>query len=476
MSGSIAPPMSGSTFLLANLDYPKQKVVSPTYVADIFDKAILSMDRIIFTHSIIDKPQEGQLYLISLPPTTEVSSDGYHYLDAEITLKSNLPDGRELLCSERKQGFAPGDPITSKVRRRYRFATGHSDLQLLHYSSLDENQRQRVNPAYMAPRRYPIPPMPASIGPYARPLTGMSQIPSPMHKPVQSSPAQRGPIATAPTIPMVNPYVQFQARAGGGINQRMNPQGHLTHTPAKSNRRAKGAKNKSAMAAAAAVAVEETDEPSGDELDNLKLREVSMSRFKRNHEYLSEIFSAYSISNIIPPESPYQSLNVEELKQRLADGEAEIEKMKSENAEKMRKFSIESNILSKSIQEIKKCTSLEELTKIQERTEKELGIVIEPYNPVTIVKMRDTPDSEAEDDDEQRGMMQDNGVDEEIDGELEMDVPLLDAVHEEELVGIGQGLSTYNIEESLVTGNEIDGTSGIVEGELQGYLNPVEVV
>lgn len=42
---------------------------------------------------------------------------------------------------EHKQGFAPGDQITSKVRRRYRFAIGHQDLQLLHYSSLDESRK-----------------------------------------------------------------------------------------------------------------------------------------------------------------------------------------------------------------------------------------------------------------------------------------------------------------------------------------------
>lgn len=83
-----------------------------------------------------------------------------------------------------------------------------------------------------------------------------------------------------------------------------------------------------------------------DEIDNLKFREVAMSRYKRNHEFISDIFSAYSVSklsvlnemgsflikrskyyhyylfkyvldSIIPPNSVYQEKNIDELKQQL---------------------------------------------------------------------------------------------------------------------------------------------------------------
>ena len=42
---------------------------------------------------------------------------------------------------ERLQGFAHGDQVTSKARRRYRFANDHQDLQLLHYSLLDRRRK-----------------------------------------------------------------------------------------------------------------------------------------------------------------------------------------------------------------------------------------------------------------------------------------------------------------------------------------------
>ncbi|KAI8144865.1 hypothetical protein BJV82DRAFT_606530 [Fennellomyces sp. T-0311] len=47
--------------------------------------------------------------------------------------------------------------------------------------------------------------------------------------------------------------------------------------------------------------LEDTDEPSGDELDDISARDIAMARYKRNHDYLSEIFTPYSASSIVPP-------------------------------------------------------------------------------------------------------------------------------------------------------------------------------
>ncbi|CAG8442182.1 24163_t:CDS:2 [Gigaspora rosea] len=204
-----------------------------------------------------------------------------------------------------------------------------------------------------------------------RPLAGMSPMavtppmPSSMHTPIQS-PLPCGPATNQ--IPIAaNSYLQFQARAGVGA-QRIN-QGMSTPTSVKANtRRTKGAKNKTSMISMADAVVDEADEPSGDELDNLKFREVSMARFKRCHEYIAEIFSPYSISSIIPPESPYQSKNVEELKKQIAETQAEIEKMTSEHTEKMKNFTLRTEALSKSMHEIKKCNTTE--VRINEDTRK----------------------------------------------------------------------------------------------------------
>ncbi|KAG0172865.1 hypothetical protein DFQ28_009869 [Apophysomyces sp. BC1034] len=46
---------------------------------------------------------------------------------------------------------------------------------------------------------------------------------------------------------------------------------------------------------------EEADEPSGDELDDISARDIAMARYKRNHDYLSEIFTPYNADAIVPP-------------------------------------------------------------------------------------------------------------------------------------------------------------------------------
>ncbi|KAI9277131.1 hypothetical protein BDA99DRAFT_127334 [Phascolomyces articulosus] len=48
----------------------------------------------------------------------------------------------------------------------------------------------------------------------------------------------------------------------------------------------------------AGALVENNDEPSGDELDDISARDIAMARYKRNHDYLSEIFTPYSAGNI----------------------------------------------------------------------------------------------------------------------------------------------------------------------------------
>ncbi|EXX56837.1 uncharacterized protein OCT59_005365 [Rhizophagus irregularis] len=461
---------SKDLFRLASIDYKPLLEVTPTYVADILSRSTNALSSINFTHSIIDKPQGGQIFLISLSPNAEVPSDGYFYPDPEVTHKMPLPDGRELLCMER-QGFSPSDQVTSKIRRRYRFANDHQDLQLLHYSLSERRQQQIVPPftrQHPTPNRYtmtPMAPMQASMSPYGRPPNAISPMtiqspgPSSMHTP--PSALGRGPVAGTPS-PMSNSYVQFQTRVTGG---QRGPQPGMPQTPTKSaGRRTKNAKNKAAAAAAAAAATaEEADEPSGDEIDNLKFREVAMSRYKRNHEYISDIFSAYSVSSIIPPNSVYQEKNIDELKQQLATHQADIDKLKNEHSEKIEVFKRQSNILSKSMTDLSKCNTVEELSKLQERTEKELDILIKPLNPVALIQIRDGPESDVEVE-SHNDLMQEDAISEEL---------LMERNSEHEgLVELDQGLSTYEIGKDLVNTNELHDTSGI-EGieELEGLKN-----
>ncbi|CAG8620997.1 7051_t:CDS:2, partial [Funneliformis caledonium] len=392
----------------------------------------------------------------------------------------------ELLCMERSQGFAPGDQVTSKVRRRYRFANDHQELQLLHYASLDERQRQMVQPytRHPTPGRYLMPPMQAGMNPYARPSNSISPMgiqspgPSSIHNTPPAAMA-RGP-ATGNLTPMGNSY-QFQSRMTGNSNQRGIPPGMVMQTPTKSV----GRRTKASVTSVTAVA-EEIDEPSGDELDNLKFKEVAMSRYRRNHDYISEVFSAYSVSSIIPPTSIYQEKDVDELKQQLTVHQSDIEKLKSEHSKKVEEFNRHSNILSKSMNDLSKCNSMEELLKLQERTEKELDIVIQPYNPITLIQIHNGPESDVEDEGH-TDMMQDDVIAGELliernpehRGLVELD---------QELSSYGDLVNTHNtsgIEEiegfeglkdiQGIEGIGGIGTSGLHENDLQRYFSPANM-
>ena len=43
---------------------------------------------------------------------------------------------------------------------------------------------------------------------------------------------------------------------------------------------------------------DDADEPSGDELDDISARDIAMARYKRNHDYLSEIFTPYNAGRL----------------------------------------------------------------------------------------------------------------------------------------------------------------------------------
>jgi len=129
-----------------------------------------------------------------------------------------------------------------------------------------------------------------------------------------------------------------------------------------------------------------------------------------------------------------------------------------------------------------------ELLKLQERTEKELDIVIQPYNPVTLIQLHSDPESDVGDEG-QTDMMQDDVIGEGL---------LMERNSEHEgLVEIDQGLSSpYDIGNDLVNNNsgieEIEGfeglkdiqgiegmggidPSGLNENDLQRYFSPANM-
>ncbi|KAG9295475.1 hypothetical protein G9A89_013504 [Geosiphon pyriformis] len=386
LTPTIDPTRAKECFYMANIDYPRYSNLTPDMAAEMLTKAMNLINQITFSFLYIDRPADGQVYLISLPPTVEeLPPDGFHYLDNEMCYKTTLPDGRELLCAERKGGFAPNDQFTSKIRRRYRLSMGNDNLQLLHYVKLEENHRQILNPGVISrtpTRKYPTPQMQPNMSPYARlpqqsPMQGHVPNPQVVHLVNSTAPPTPTPSAS---------YVQFQSRAStsSAILKGVN-----TSNSKSTGRRGKSAKNK---AAAAAAAAEEADDPSGDEFDNIKPRDVALARYKMNHDFIEEIFSPHSTSSIKLEPSPYETLNIDELKQKVAENKAAIETTTNLHAEKINNFKERSAAMFRSVNDIKNCSNIEEIENLQKTMEKNFNLVIRPRNPLRVVELNNVPE------------------------------------------------------------------------------------
>ncbi|PSR70908.1 hypothetical protein PHLCEN_2v13222 [Hermanssonia centrifuga] len=89
-----------------------------------------------FVWGYIDRPTEGQLYLVFMAPALPFPVDGIRYQEQEQRYSIPVGSGRELEIMEVKFGFIPGmDQTAFRVRRRYRFSkAGPAQLVLVHYS------------------------------------------------------------------------------------------------------------------------------------------------------------------------------------------------------------------------------------------------------------------------------------------------------------------------------------------------------
>ncbi|ORX62097.1 hypothetical protein DM01DRAFT_1379940 [Hesseltinella vesiculosa] len=105
---------------------------------------------------------------------------------------------------------------------------------------------------------------------------------------------------------------------------------------------------------------EDRDEPSGDELDDISARDIAMARYKRNHDYLSEIFTPYNADHIVPP--PFDITQTKDELQKLMDDQHQaIKQQEQEHKEKMDKFIHERDLYWSNLTKLNDATSLEDM-------------------------------------------------------------------------------------------------------------------
>ncbi|KAF8576569.1 hypothetical protein K439DRAFT_1640396 [Ramaria rubella] len=295
-------------------------------------QAIDMAQRVPFAWTYIDKPPDGQAYLTFIVPSapTPIPPDGIRWLDQEKTYR--LPAGnRELEVSEVKFGFVPGvEPNASRIRRRFRLTKGgNPQLMLIHYVRGDPIP---IPPQFLTlpVRSYPLRPVNDPRVYVAGERMGQRVPPT-------------GPTALPAASPSHPPHVAQPNGVGmnmglglgiGGMNQAaaLAQQNQAMEVLERERRsRTMAALPNAAAAASAARPPAPDEDDSGDEYENVSTRSLAIERFKRNHELMAEVFTHASKGRRPAPThiSPYASLNINDLNDKVAKLTAEVDALKS---------------------------------------------------------------------------------------------------------------------------------------------------
>lgn len=287
-------------------------------------RAVSLATQIAFQPSYVDKPPDGQIYLLFISGGVSFPLDGVRYMETEQRYSIPIQGGRELEVVEARHGFIPlsGEMVASRVRRRYRLVKGgHPFLILVHYS---RGQSIPVPPPLQTQpiRQYPLRPHnePAVF------VLGERQ-------------GQRvsagGPIAVG-----MPPNVGVGV--GIGVGGRPDAQAML----AQQNREMEALERRSQRERSASMnpgprqqqppppPQRLDEEDSADELENISTRTLALTRYRRNHELMNEVFTHAAFGDKQPPKppAPYSIFEKVELESRVEDLTKEIEELRAKSA------------------------------------------------------------------------------------------------------------------------------------------------
>ncbi|KAI0775555.1 hypothetical protein BD413DRAFT_529374 [Trametes elegans] len=289
-----------------------------------------------FTWGYIDKPTEGQLFLIFQVPQLPLPNDGIAWQDREQRYSIPLSNGRELEVTEIKFGFIPGiDNSAFRVRRRFRLAKGgHSQLILIHYS---RGQASPIIPSLNQPvRNYPLRPVNEPPMYVMGEKQGQKVYPGGGGQGQGRASAAERPVPGEIGIGYGMP----------GLGMAGNPQALLAHQ--NSNMEAlekRGLRDRSGSMNARQAASRGDDDDSADESESISTRTLALTRYRRNHELMNEVFmyAAFGNKNAATPPPPYSIFKKEDIEAKVAKLNAEIEELKAKSAARRQQSSAEAN-------------------------------------------------------------------------------------------------------------------------------------
>ncbi|KAF8237206.1 hypothetical protein L208DRAFT_1356612 [Tricholoma matsutake] len=273
-----------------------------------------------FAWGFIDKPPEGQIFLLFLPPQSPFPIDGIRFQDQEVKYTIPIGNTRELEVHETKYGFVPGSDTNAwRCRRRYRLSKGgHHSLFLVHYTQAPQTQ---ILPALNQPvRTYPLRVVNEPSVYISGDKMGQKVYP----------PGTGAMHGIAPSVP---PMQQPGMPMNFSQQQAMVAQQNSNMEMLERRRELERVRNRSGSTGARPPRLEDDD--SSDETDQLSVRTLSLNRYKRNHDLMNEVFKHAAFGDKKPQSrpSPYHIFDKSEIENKAAKLQAEIEALRIKSEE-----------------------------------------------------------------------------------------------------------------------------------------------
>ncbi|KAJ3338331.1 hypothetical protein HDU93_009631 [Gonapodya sp. JEL0774] len=242
-----------------------------------------------YSWAIVSKPEDAATNE-PLPP------DGYGWLDDEVLReRKTLPGAREIEVYERLQGFDTGETMASVSRRRYRLFGGKKpEMCAMHYVK-HEGPLVPVTPAQI--KVHPS----ARLNPYRYPAQATAPAPPGVNPVVRHKVAAKAAAVQATAAAVAAVVGGHAGQQGQRAGMKVGKAGRWAESVVQWERETWGTRPHP----------DDGHETTGDDMDQLTLRDVALERYMRNHESMAEILSPFQATQITPPDAVPKYLDQE---------------------------------------------------------------------------------------------------------------------------------------------------------------------
>ncbi|PNP48207.1 hypothetical protein THARTR1_10348 [Trichoderma harzianum] len=304
-SHSVPQDLMPHVHLISSYRYPAIPRLDFNEVAKwLMNAPQIARDQAPFFWTYLDKPADGTILLTWQPLSrlgTNFATDGFVWAPPEQIYKHDLGNGLMLEIYYLKAGYIPGEQFTLHARRRFRLVpvAGHPNppqpdpnLFIVHYGPAEMNDR-----------------VPVAMIPYDERVNAIMQQ---RHFLQRAGQIRRKEFMLSdrvnwPSLPELTRQQMGPQMNPRGVPQQMAypaqppPPGPPPKRARHGQAQAQQAVLPPGIPPVDAAFDDDEDISRGDMFDHLTPREISMSRYQQNHEWMEEILSsAYRISQITP--------------------------------------------------------------------------------------------------------------------------------------------------------------------------------